>query len=370
MAITRMDREATLGMSGGGDTPLQKINLKVISERLKNVPPPPQPSPIKPLLPPVAPLPPVQSSVATDGRALHLIEYGIPTEKLPLRRPVVMIRGSLPSNIHQRFMQAPMFICANAAALENFGLSKQIDYPKSRDTHTYHEGYLHALPTSREVWSRNPRSGKNFSKHAAGDFVRAFFEAFRRVNKQTFALLQQKLHASAIQRRPDSPYNDSCGYVAKWLSQGMHFSDISVQVHWGSAIKKQELFWHSDAENSLLHLGISVKGSRILHSMRATTPTGQVTEVLETQNSGDFYLSSSALMNHAPEYPLASGYKDRIIAIQARFLYTTEELKAFRAQATPEGWASLSHILAEVLSAADIRSPQMTDVEAIIKERK
>ena len=149
----------------------------------------------------------------------------------------------------------------------------------------------------------------------------------------------------------------------------MHFADISVQIHWGSQISKPELFWHSDAENSLLHLGLSVKGSRLLHSMRAITSTGAVREVLAPQQAGAAYLASSTLMNHAPSYP-ATSFQERIIALQARFLYTTEELKFFRAQATPESWAALSGILAEVLSTCELYQPTIANVDAVINERK
>ena len=38
----------------------------------------------------------------------------------------------------------------------------------------------------------------------------------------------------------------------------------------------KELFWHNDAENSLLHLGISISGTRILHSKRANTESGYI----------------------------------------------------------------------------------------------
>jgi hypothetical protein len=156
----------------------------------------------------------------------------------------------------------------------------------------------------------------------------------------------------------------------------MHFSDLSVQIHWGSHIGKQthgdELFWHSDAENSLLHFCVTIRGSRTLHSMRALTEEGKVREVLEEQRPGDMYLSSSALMRHAPEYPATFGYGERIAAIQARFLYLTEELKAFRQTVGGDmsGWTSLTHILADTLSTAKIVSPSIAHIDDILKERR
>lgn len=255
-----------------------------------------------------------------------------------------------------------MFTCAKEK-LDSFGLLQQIDYPKSRETHFYREAYYHASGhTSDQIWSRNPRSGKNFEKKAAGDFIRGYFEAFRRINNASFSRLEAKLFDSARLRSRAAPLNDTCGIVAQWLSHGMHFADISVQMHWGSQISSTELFWHSDAENSLLHMGLSIKGTRLLHSMRSLTPTGTVRQVTEPQTEGAVYLASSTLMNHAPSYP-AVNFNERIIAIQSRFLYTTEELKHFRQQATPESWSSLAAILAEVLSTTELHQPTIDDVD-------
>ena len=202
-----------------------------------------------------------------------------------------------------------------------------------------------------------------------GDFIRAFYESFRRVNKNTFALLQQRLHASALTRHPLYPANDTCGRVASWLQRDLHFSDLSVQIHFGPAwIKGAELFWHNDAENSLLHFGVTLLGHRVLHSMRAATASTSPVEVREEQSPGDVYLSSSALMNHAPEY-LPCDYSNRTVAIQARFMYSTEELKLLRQQRTAAGWDALTDAIALTLSETDLALPNMNDVDAVLKER-
>ena len=300
---------------------------------------------------------------------VNRVEYGIFSKK-PNRTPTVMIMSKLTPEVHDRFLKSPMFT-SNESELVKYGLKKTIDYPKSKEIHTYYEGYFHALPQSSTYYSRNPRHGKNFDKSPAGDFLRAFYEGFRRANNATFEILRRRLWNSAVSRHPRFPQNDTCGHVARWLGRGFHFADLSVQIHWGSHIKGPELFWHSDAENSLLHFCVTVSGKRILHSMRSLTVAGDVREVLEDVSAGDMYLATSTFMNHAPEYPPVT-FDNRIAAIQARFIYTTEELKAFRASGGPESpaWRDLAKIITEQLSIAKLVVPSTALIDRIIAERR
>lgn len=128
-----------------------------------------------------------------------------------------------------------------------------------------------------------------------------------------------------------------------------------------------ELFWHNDAENSLLHFGMSMSGTRILHSKRAKTPSGIPADVLDTQYPGDVYLSSSTLVNHAPEYP-NTNWNQRIIAIQARILYNTTDLQLFRNIHSEEGWIELTNIIANTLSSSILLIPTLSDIQEVMKE--
>ena len=222
--------------------------------------------------------------------------------------------------------------------------------------------------TSEKVLSRNPRNGVEFQKWAAGDFIRGLYESIRRLNHDVFNDLQVKLHQSAVLRAPLHPEeNDVCGILSKWIRKGLHFADLSVQMHYGSKILGDELFWHSDAENSLLHLGITVRGERILHTLRSKTINGHVEDILIPMTAGDVYVSSSTLMNHAPEYPDVN-WDTRIVAIQSRFLYTNEELKNFRAKRNDESWKALTEILADSLSKLQLKLPSMRDVDIVMDE--
>lgn len=282
------------------------------------------------------------------------------------RVPFIMIQSKLSEKIYGNLLKLDIFQ-ANETDLQRFGLQKAIDYPRSRDTHIYYEGYFHSLPTNQPIKSRNPRSGAEFNKPAAPLYVRSFYESFRRKNSHILDDLRILLNDSAMSRSSEDPYQDVCGVLAKWIGDGLAFSDISVQLHYGSKIKGDELFWHSDAENSLLHLGITIHGRRMLHMKFADSPKGIVTEHLEEQNPRDIYFSSSTLMNHAPEYPDTT-WESRIIALQSRILYTTSELKGFRAKRTEASWRSLTSILSTILSSNDLFMPSESDIETVMHE--
>jgi hypothetical protein len=295
------------------------------------------------------------------------VEYGSPLpNKFPKRTPVVMIRSKLSPAVYERMLQLPMFTC-NITELEDYKMHEAVDYPQSRATHFYHEGYFHSLLSREPILSRNPRSGAEFQKPPIDLFLSSFYESLRRVNDELFERLRNKLLTSALEREPIAPTNDVCGVLASWLGRGHLFGDLSVQVHYGSHIGGSELFWHCDAENSLLHFAITIRGTRTLHSKRSRTETGTPEDVLEEQRAGDVYLSSSSLMNHAPEYPETT-WDTRIVAIQARILYNTTDLKSFRKLRTDAGWMALTNILSSTLSTADFRIPSIEQVEEVLKE--
>lgn len=274
-----------------------------------------------------------------------------------------------------------------------------------------YEGYYHSLPTEDKIYSKNPNPliGKDFMKPAAGSFTRAFFDAFRHVNSEIFDKLKKDLmQASSFN---STGIEDVCYLFAQWIEKGHHFGDLSIQIHYGKGNEDKlasGAAWHADAENSLLHFAVTLRGHRVLHSKRSQSnandggnesPTNfdrglrrgvgrksdgykrskgdkmgklskmneeisnAVEEILEPQNPGDVYLSSSALMRHAPQF-FDSDYSNRVIAIHARILYTCAEIDHFRKMRTPESWNKLTNLLANTLSLADLRIPSLEQVES------
>ena len=104
-----------------------------------------------------------------------------------------MIRKNIDNDVLDKFLQSPMFSFKTESELPSLLLTKAVDFPRSRNSHTYYEGYFHSLRTSDPIYSRNPRSGKEFMKPPADDFIRSFYESFRRLNENSFKKLEQQL---------------------------------------------------------------------------------------------------------------------------------------------------------------------------------
>lgn len=297
---------------------------------------------------------------------IHRIQFGAPLTS-GRRAPLVMIRKRLDTDVHRRFLQYHPFSCNESELNElNDYFDKRVKIP----IYIY-EGYFHSMVTNENIFSRNPnpKIGLDFMKPAAEDkFIRAFYEAFRLINHEIFDRLRADLLNSAIMRHPNNPELDVCYGLAKWIERGCLFGDLSMQIHFGKG--NNETFrnaWHSDAENSLLHLAVTLRGNRVLHSRRSLSSMGSPSEVLEPQSPGDVYLSSSTLMLHAPEFP-TSTFDERTVSIHARILYTTDELQLFRKNTKGEDWEVLTNIIASTLSKADLQVPTVAQIHEV--ERK
>ena len=300
-------------------------------------------------------------------RSIHQIEYGVQST------PLIMIRSSLAEDeqLLNRFLEEHMYSCAEGELQNIPGLDNRVKEP----VYVY-EGYYHSLQTNKNVFSKNPNPliGKDFHKPPAGPFTRAFFDAFRVVNKDIFDKLRQNLvDASSF----EETQNEDVSYmIAKWIERGHHFGDLSVQIHYGRGNEEKLVSgqaWHTDAANSLLHLAITLRGHRVLHSKRIQ-PSNNSTirrpiqgqhpvEVLEKQQPGDVYLSSSTLMRHAPQF-FDTDYESRSIAIHARFLYTSADVNKFYNVRTNDSWDKMTNVLAKTLSTADIQIPSLAQVES------
>ena len=162
------------------------------------------------------------------------------------------------------------------------------------------------------------------------------------------------------------------------LERGVAFGSVAVQFHAGRPVQGSSMNWHHDNANSLLHLAVGIRGTRLLHSLRR--PLGQTNKVdviperVDTLKPGDVYVSSPTLFDHAVEYPHAASWKDGVIAIQCRFLLTEEEneylLQLVRksqqnAHASPSFW----RVWAEAIHGlANHRLlPSLAQVQAIVR---
>ena len=299
-----------------------------------------------------------------SDKQIHKIEYGVKST------PLVMIRSSLDEELLQRFQEEHIYSCTEEELNNIPELDNRVNIP----VYVY-EGYYHSLSTNKNVFSRNPNPmiGKDFHKPAAGPFTRAFFEAFRVVNTDIFDRLRENLlKASSFN---ETKKDDVSYLLANWIEQGHHFGDLSVQIHYGQGNEEKLISgqaWHTDAVNSLLHLAVTLRGNRVLHSKRIK-PTnndgnrpirGQLPmEILEPQQPGDVYLSSSTLMRHAPQF-FDTDHATRSIAIHARFLYSSADVNHFYSVRTADSWNKMTTVLANTLSTANIQIPSLAQVNS------
>ena len=63
---------------------------------------------------------------------------------------------------------------------------------------------------------------------------------------------------------------------------------------------------------------------------------------------------------------LQVAWDERIVALQSRILYSSEQLRAFRQHRSEESWEALTSILTDVLSRMEIVVPTLAEVEIVM----
>jgi len=215
------------------------------------------------------------------------------------------------------YLQAVPTFCFNESELNSAGFQRCVDHP-AVPGHHYYEGYFHGLPKPSPEPSINPRGGFEMLKPAAPLPLRAFIVEFKRLNESWIDKCLQG--------------TDDCSKFFRGLKKkNYHFSDCAVQIHSGDVIKEPHIGWHSDAPNSTLHLALSIRGNRSLHSRMANNISDEGMELkVFPQTPGDVYVSSPFAFPHGVEYAEAKTWEDRIIAIQIRFLLTLQDYHDMR----------------------------------------
>lgn len=171
--------------------------------------------------------------------------------------------------------------------------------------------------------------------------VRAFYHAFRRIND--FDDLRVRLPR---------------GYTRSMMERGWHFGDLVVQVHFGAEAhpkKKSAQPWTSGPVNSTLSLVTTFKGSEALnfkHHLSVGDKTTRKKEVL-LSIPGSTVLSSPFAFQHAHVYPETSGYSDRIITVEARFLLDSD---------FEDDTDKVLPLISQWLENREIRLPTLQDV--------
>lgn len=248
----------------------------------------------------------------------------------------------LDRDVLEYFQSIDIFSCKESE-LEKNGFYKCVDH-RMLEKHVYYEGYFHGLTSSESLESRNPRNFQKMEKPAIPLPFRAFLECFREINnfKELLDLLPT-----------DSGYR-------KMIEDGFIFADLACQIHYGTPVTGEQINWHIDAPNSILHLATAIYGKRGLHFEHIFPDEVDEMERPKRKNEffwnspGDCYLSSPHTFRHGVEYTRTKNYDDRIMAIQARFLikeYPEEDSKVVTTAVTK--W----------LESKEIRLPNLTEIK-------
>lgn len=180
--------------------------------------------------------------------------------------------------------------------------------------HVYYEGCFHSLQETGSLMRLHPRFGCMMPIPAAPEPLRAFSEALRE-NMRSWFVEEVLPHTDR--------YGAGVAMLGRVLGRGMAFGSVAIQVHAGEGVGGSSMNWHCDNANSLLHLALGIRGTRVLHSLRRQE--GGSPSQAERLMPGDVYISSPTLFDHAVEYPQADSWEDRVIAIQFRLLVDEEE---------------------------------------------
>mmetsp|Transcript_28946 Transcript_28946/g.67013 ORF Transcript_28946/g.67013 Transcript_28946/m.67013 type:complete len:310 (+) Transcript_28946:56-985(+) len=264
--------------------------------------------------------------------------------------PLAFRVAQLPPDV-LAFLQESEPASASEDCLESLHFERTVDYP-SVPKHIYFEGCFHSLGlTTEPVRSMHPRHGGDVDKPAAHPRIMAFIEAFRQANASWLSEIGKKL-----------PSTIAGGIFQKLFEDGFNLADVAVQIHFGDTIEGEDLGWHRDAVNSVLHMAVSLRGRRALHSYQASSPTGGLEHVVNWQEPGQVYISSPWAFMHAVEYPSAS-WDDRVVAMQCRFLMKTDDLRNSNFDNEKLGFIEA---FTHCLSKADVRMPTLEAIQEIM----
>ena len=220
------------------------------------------------------------------------------------------------------------------------------------------------------------RYGYDFDKPAAPLRLTAFLETLRRVNAEWTAHLVDELSKL-------SSSNPAAVALIDLLKDNRHFGDISSQIHYGDEVPPHMAAFHNDGPNSSIHLALSISGRRSLYwkgskdpsfleDVHSSKPSGYKT-LEEKQGPGSVYLSSPFIVSHGVAYK-ESTWKDRIIALQCRCLFTRAEYdemykaSEFEWRVTMETVTSCMGRLGEIDGSTIFRLPQLPHVNKVYAE--
>ena len=222
----------------------------------------------------------------------------------------------------------------------------------------YYESYVHALASSpfAPVPSLDSNTGEDHAKPAAPLPLIAFLQAVREANGPLFAAL-----ATALEAVP----HEAATHLAGMVRSGCALADLALQVRF---LPTATQGWHIDRSNSLLHMAVSVHGSRTLLLREASQHMeGEKADMTRALRPGSVYLTSPALFRHAVQVESVPD-SERVTAIQCRFLGSKQAIELVSAcqRDSPEHWLAIAQAFSTALQPQALRMPALADVTRVL----
>jgi hypothetical protein len=182
--------------------------------------------------------------------------------------------------------------------------------------HRYMEGLWHALAEGGPQAALCPRRDVLVEKRQAPPRVVALVAAVRRGNAEPLRRLAGRLRAAGLSAA-----------AAEHL-RARAFCDVACQLHAGAPVPRElaaRRFRHTDTVMSLLHLGVTLAGSRGVAFETYDVPDAPARAApvlrLSAPRVGSAYLASPVFVYHYPYYPCHAALDEEpVLALQLRIL--------------------------------------------------
>mmetsp|Transcript_57835 Transcript_57835/g.161430 ORF Transcript_57835/g.161430 Transcript_57835/m.161430 type:complete len:472 (+) Transcript_57835:47-1462(+) len=189
----------------------------------------------------------------------------------------------------------------------------------------------------------------------------AFLEAFREVNRDCWRAIEEGLEALKAKGTNDFDRQRLLDLLLESFSESGHFAAVEVQA--GPAHLNENMRWHMDGATGLLHLGITLGGSR---KVEFSTDGKNCDAYMAV---GGFYVSSPFLYDHRVTYYEAKDETGPVLALMCRFGFLDEKHALWANHLYGPDMLEVADLIASSLRDAvdrsSLRLPSLGEVAAL-----
>jgi len=214
----------------------------------------------------------------------------------------------------------------------------------------YMEGYFHGEKQSGSIRSLKPRNGESMEKPSAPVKIRAFIQAIKEKNRAIFNKLTECIPEKLAMRR--------------LLEGDKALTDLVIQLNYGGPVLEDNIRYHVDTFNSMIHMGVSLAGERAFYT-KHVKEDGDIIDYSSIQSPGVVYMSSPTAYKHGTGHKKITR-EDRVVAIMCRVLMTPEEYGDISRQ--KEEHESCLDSIAAVMKETEFILPTLEEVTKVMEE--